>query len=63
MFAYRLTAPLRRLADHAMSIRDSGELIPLPEDAATLRSDEIGGLSRSFNHNDHGRIWRRRANA
>jgi diguanylate cyclase (GGDEF)-like protein len=49
IFAHRLTAPLRRLTEHAVEISKSGELRTLTEDAITSRIDEIGVLSRSFN--------------
>ena len=48
-FAHRITGPLMRLTDHAVGIRDSGELSALSDASAADRADEIGTLSRSFN--------------
>ena len=49
IFAHRLTAPLLRLTEHAVKIRERGELSTLPDSAVAERADEIGVLSRSFN--------------
>ena len=48
-FARRLTRPLTVLADHAQAIRESGELVPMPDAWVTGPADEFGKLSRAFN--------------
>ena len=47
--ANRITQPLQQLANHAVAIRASGELRPLPDARIVGASDEIGTLARSFN--------------
>jgi diguanylate cyclase (GGDEF)-like protein/PAS domain S-box-containing protein len=49
VFARRITGPLTRLANHAVAIRQSGEMERLPEDLVAGGYDEIEKLVRSFN--------------
>ena len=45
----RLSAPARRLAEHAEAIGSGGELTPLLDPAVNARADELGKLARAFN--------------
>jgi PAS domain S-box-containing protein len=49
VFARHITGPLTKLADHALAIRETGELSRLPTDAIGRGYDEIEKLADSFN--------------
>jgi diguanylate cyclase (GGDEF)-like protein/PAS domain S-box-containing protein len=49
IFARRITGPLTRLANHAVAIRQTGELNQLPDDLVLGGYDEIEKLVDSFN--------------
>lgn len=49
LMARRIAQPLTTLTRHVAAIGESGDPVPLRDDAVTGRADEIGTLARAFN--------------